>query len=239
MNWLANIHKRKNRLKGDARLQARLRIAWGVASTVLAISVLLVLPACTKHKEPSPSPSPSNESSAGVPVSPPASNPAAPAANPNPPQTSAPAQPEPAPPQPIVVPAGTALAVRLTEELGSKTSQSGQTFSATVDKDVIVDGQTAISAGANVTGSVVSAKPAGHIAGEANLVLRLTSVNINNIDQTIVTSARSFGPTIKAKGKVKKFLGGLAKRAEGDEKEVDLAAQSAYTFTLKQALQIQ
>ena len=237
MNWLANIHKRKNRLKGDARLQARLRIACGAASTVLAISVLLVLPACTKHKEPSPSPSPSNESSAGVPVSPPASNPAAPAANP--PQTSAPAQPEPAPPQPIVVPAGTALAVRLTEELGSKTSQSGQTFSATVDKDVIVDGQTAISAGANVTGSVVSAKPAGHIAGEANLVLRLTSVNINNIDQTIVTSARSFGPQIKAKGKVKKFLGGLAKRAEGDEKEVDLAAQSAYTFTLKQALQIQ
>ena len=202
-------------------------------STVLAISVLLTFPACTKHKEPQPS----NENSAGVPASP-ATNPA-PGANANPPQTPAPAQPEAAPPQPIIIPAGTALTVRLTEALGSKTSQTGQTFSATLDKDVIVDGQTAIQAGANVTGSVVSAKPAGHLAGEAALILRLTSVNINNVDQTIVTPARSFGPKIKAKSKVKKFLGGLAKRAEGDEKEVDLAAQSAYMFTLKQELQIQ
>lgn len=235
MNCLANIDETKSRLKGGVRSNAMLRCAWG-ASTVLALSLLLALPACNRHKE-SP---PSNENSAGVPATPPASNPGVPAANPNPPQTPAQAQPEPpTPPQPVIVPAGTALTVRLTEELGSKTSQTGQTFGGTVDKDVIVDGQAAIPAGANVTGSVASARPAGRLAGEANLVLRLTSVNINNIDQAIVTSARSFGPKIKAKGKVRKFLGGLAKRAEGDETEVDLAAQSAYTFTLRKDLQVQ
>jgi hypothetical protein len=233
MNCLANIRKTKS-MKGGT-LNAMLRCIWG-ASTVIAVSVLLALPACTKHKE-SP---PSNENSAGVPATPPASNPGVPAANPNPSETPAQAQPEPpAPPQPIIVPAGTALTVRLTEELGSKTSQAGQTFGGTVDKDVIVDGQAAIPAGATVTGSVASARPAGRLAGEANLVLRLTSVNINNIDQAIVTAARSFGPKIRAKGKVRKFLGGLAKRAEGDETEVDLAAQSAYTFTLRKDLQIQ
>jgi pyruvate/2-oxoglutarate dehydrogenase complex dihydrolipoamide acyltransferase (E2) component len=199
---------------------------------VAAIFLLLTLPAC-KHKEAS-----SNENSAAIPTNPPANS--QPAAPPNSNAAPAPAQPEPpATPQPIIVAAGTPLTVRLADELGSKISQAGQTFSATLDKDVIVEGQTAIPANSNVTGLVVTARPAGHLAGEATLVLRLTSVNINNVDQQVVTSARSFGSKIKAKGKVKKFFGGLAKRAEGDEREVDLAAQSAYTFTLKQALEIQ
>jgi LysM repeat protein len=219
------------------RAVAILRKAFSLATAIFAVFILLALPAC-KHKESQPS----NENSAGVPATPPApaNNPNAPPADNNAAQPQAPAQPEaPAPPQPVIVAAGTPLTVRLTDVLGSKASQTGQTFAATLDKDVIVDGQTAIPAGANVAGTVVSAKPFGHFAGEASLVLRLTSVNINNTDQAIVTSARSFGPKIKAKGALKKFFGGLAKRAEGDEKEVILPAQSAYAFTLKQALQIQ
>jgi hypothetical protein len=194
----------------------------GIASAVFAICVLLFLPAC-KHKEPS------NENSAAAP---------APAANNNAAQPPAQEQ-QPAQPPPAIVNAGTEITVRLTEKLGSKVSQTGQTFSATIDKDVVADGQTVIPSGSTVTGKVVSAKPFGQIAGEASLVLRLTSVNVNNTDQTIVTSTRSFGSKIKAKGKVRRFFGGLAKRAEGDEKEVVLAAQSAYTFTLKQAVEIQ
>jgi LysM repeat protein len=218
---------------------AILRKGFSPATAIFAVCMLLALPAC-KHKESQPS----NENSAGIPATAPASanNPNAPPADNNAAQLQqpAPVQPEsPAPPQPVIVAAGTPLTVRLTDALGSKASQTGQTFAATLDKDVIVDGQTAIPAGANVAGTVVSAKPFGHFAGEASLVLRLTSVNINNTDQAIVTSARSFGPKIKAKGALKKFFGGLAKRAEGDEKEVILPAQSAYAFTLKQALQIQ
>ena len=239
MNRLVNFFETNNTLRDTIKAPAIRRATSCTALTVLAICVLLALPAC-KHKESSTS----NENTAGVPATPPApaNNPGAPSADNNAaqPQQPAPAQPEPpAPPQPIIVAAGTPLTVRLTDTLGSKASQTGQTFAATLDKDVIVDGQTAIPAGANVVGTVVSAKPFGHFAGEASLVLRLTSVNINNSDQAIVTAARSFGPTIKAKGKVKKFFGGLAKRAEGDEREVVLAAQSGYTFTLKQALQIQ
>ena len=213
---------------------APLRKARNGASLAIVICVLLALPGC-KHKESLPA----NENSAAVPTNPappPANNPTAPSANNNAPQaeTPAPAPPEPAAaPQPIVVPVGTPLAVRLTEDLGSKT------FTATLDKDVMVDGQAAISAGANVTGSVVNARPAGHLAGEATLVIRLISVNINNVDQPIVTAARSFGSQIKAKGAVKKFFGGLAKRAEGDEREVHLPAQSAYAFTLRKELPIQ
>ncbi|MGA8273371.1 MAG: hypothetical protein WB919_17545 [Candidatus Sulfotelmatobacter sp.] len=236
----ANIGEMKKLSGRSSTISALRRRALGAAFAVFAICLLLALPACTRNKK-----TPSNENTAAVPANPPAApanNPGTPAADNNAaqPPAQAPAQPEaPAPPQPIVVATGTAVTVRLTDELGSKTSQAGQTFSATTYKDVIVDGQTAIPAGSNVTGAVVNARPYGRLAGEAVLVLRLTSVNVNNVDQPIVTAARSFGPKIKAKGAVKKFFGGLAKRASGDEREVDLPAQSAYSFTLRKDLQIQ
>ncbi len=144
-----------------------------------------------------------------------------------------------APPQPIVVPSGTTLTVRLGEDLGSRISEAGQSFSATLDRDVVVDGQTVIAAGASVTGKVVAAKPAGALAGEANLQLKLTSVKVDSGKLRLATSVRSFGPKIKGKNKVGKFMKGLVKRASGNEREVLLAQQSAYSFTLQQRLQIQ
>src|SRR5271163_3415327 len=60
-------------------------------------------------------------------------------------QTAVP--PPPPPPPPIVVPVGTDLVVSLGQSLGSKTSQSGQTFLATVARPVTVGDQTAIPKG--------------------------------------------------------------------------------------------
>ena len=139
----------------------------------------------------------------------------------------------------FVVPAGTTLTVRLGQELGSKTSAAGQSFSATLDRDVVVGGQTAIAAGANVTGKVVFARPVGALAGEASLQLKLISVNVDNADLKVVTAVRSFGPIIKGKNKVGKFFKGLAKRSVGEEREVVLDDQTACSFTLRRSLQIQ
>jgi hypothetical protein len=141
--------------------------------------------------------------------------------------------------QPLVVPVGTALTIRLGEQLGSEISQSGQNFSATLDQDVIVNGQTLIPAGANVSGVVAFARPVGALAGEANLQLKLASVNVNGSDLTVVTATRSFGPNIKGKSKVGRFIKGVAKRAMHEEREVLLAAQTSYSFTLRRPLQIQ
>ena len=140
---------------------------------------------------------------------------------------------------PIFVPAGTTLTVRLGEDLGSRVSRANQRFSATLDRDVVVHGQTVIAAGAAVTGRVVSAKPAGPLTGEAKLQLKITSVNAGNGNLAVVTSTRSFGPTIKGKNKVGKFMKGLVKRAAGQEHEVLLAEQSACSFTLERRLAIQ
>jgi hypothetical protein len=141
--------------------------------------------------------------------------------------------------QPVVIPAGTTLTVRLGEDLGSKISETGESFSGTLDQDVTLDGQTVVPAGTNVAGKVVLAKPFGHFEGEAALQLKLTSINLNDSNVPLASAVRSFGSPIKDSNKVRKVFKGLAKRAEGDEREVVLANQTAYSFTLRQALQIQ
>jgi hypothetical protein len=139
----------------------------------------------------------------------------------------------------IIVPTGTPLTLRLAEPLGSSISQADQNFSATLDRDIDIGGQAVIPAGALVMGKVVSAKPAGALAGEARLQLQVTAVNVNDRNLDVFTSIRSFGPTIHGKNKMSRFMKGLAKRAEGEEQEVVLEEQTAYSFILSRPLAIQ
>jgi hypothetical protein len=102
-------------------------------------------------------------------------------------------------PEPIVVPSGTALTVRMGQALSSKTSQSGQTFIATLAQPVSVGGRTAIPAGSTVSGTVVTAKAKGKFKGEGELTLALTSLSVKGHTYTIQTSVLS--STVKGKGK--------------------------------------
>jgi len=180
--------------------------------------------------------------------------------------SASPTIPAAAPAQPVVVPAGTVLTVRLGQTVGSKVSQSGQSFSATLAKDVEVGGQTAIPQGTAATGTVVSAEPLGHFAGGARLQLRLTSLNLNGADQPIQTT--SVIHTLKGKGKrtgiavgggagLGALIGALAGGGKGaaigaaagagagaaggamtGNKEIVLPAESALSFKLEQPLQV-
>src|SRR5581483_9882504 len=96
---------------------------------------------------------------------------------------------ERAAPKPLVVPAGTVITVRLSQSVGSKISQPGQSFSATVAQPVAVEGKTVIPAGATASGTVVDAKPLGRFKGGAVLELKLDSVTVNGAPQQISTAA--------------------------------------------------
>jgi hypothetical protein len=103
-------------------------------------------------------------------------------------------------PRQLVVPADTELRVVLDEELGSKISSTGQTFTATVEAPIEVDGRVAIPRDARVTGIVKDAKAAGRFKGGSHLELALTSVTLHNRDYELQTS----DPTFNGKGKGKR-----------------------------------
>lgn len=101
--------------------------------------------------------------------------------------------------KPIVLPVDTEISVVLDESLGSKTSSTGQTFSATVESPIETEGRTAIPKGARVQGVVKDAKAAGRFKGGAVLALTLTSVTVHDEDYAIQTSAAT--QITKGKGK--------------------------------------
>lgn len=179
---------------------------------------------------------------------------------------SAPAKEAPPRPRPLVVPAETVISVVLDEPVGSKISQPGQNFSASVSQPIEVDGKVAIPKGARVTGKVVDAKPAGRFKGGAALELTLTSVEINGREHEIHTTS----PTENSKGKGKRtaamvgggagggaaigaiagggkgaLIGGLIGAAAGTggagltgNRDIKLPAETPLTFKLVDPLEI-
>jgi hypothetical protein len=173
---------------------------------------------------------------------------------------------QPRVPVTLTVPAGKVLTVRLSEELGSKISQPGQSFGGTLAKAVEVNGETVIPAGARVEGEVVDAKPLGRFAGGAVLQLKLDSVRVNG--QQMPLESAVLTQTLKGKGKrtgamvgggagLGALIGGLAGGGKGaaigavagagagtagtaytGNKEIVLPAESAVAFTLKEPLKI-
>lgn len=106
-----------------------------------------------------------------------------------------------APPPPAVVdlPAGTNVRVRLDQDLGSKTSQAGDSFTATVADPVVVNGETIIPKGARAEGTVIDAKPLGRFKGGAALAVRLERVTTRWGSYPVATSTISRAE--KGKGK--------------------------------------
>ena len=180
-------------------------------------------------------------------------------------QTKRPEPPTPPPPPPpLVVPAGTVLTVRTGQALSSKTSQTGQTFLATLAQPISVGGRAALPAGSTVSGTVVNAKAKGKIKGEGQLDLALTSVSVGNHTYQIQTAVLS--STEKGKGKRTAvttgggaaggaLIGGLAGGGKGagigalvgagaglvggaltGNKQIEIPAESALSFTLAQPL---
>ena len=92
---------------------------------------------------------------------------------------SVPAAPvTPAAPQKVTVPSGTTMAVRLVDTVDSEASQPGQTFHATLDSPLAVEGEVAIPAGYDVEGHIVDVKSAGKFAGKSLLVLQLDRISV-------------------------------------------------------------
>lgn len=80
----------------------------------------------------------------------------------------------------VTIPAGTTIAIRLVDSIDSETAQPGQTFHATLDSPLAVDGDTVIPSGYSVEGHIVDIKSAGKFAGQSLLVLRLDRIAVGS-----------------------------------------------------------
>jgi hypothetical protein len=176
----------------------------------------------------------------------------------------APAVALPPPPPPVVVRAGTTITVVTNSALGSKTSQAGQSFNASVASSIRAGGMVAIPRGSAVSGTVVSAKAQGKIKGEGELSLTLNELTIKGRTYHIVTN--TYSEVVKGKGKrtgvatgigagAGALIGALAGGGKGaaigagvgagggfatgaftGNKQIELPAESSISFTLREPI---
>ena len=186
-----------------------------------------------------------------------------------------PAQPAPAPaatpapppaPKRVTIPSGTALAIRLVDELDSETAQPGQTFKATLDSPLSVDGEVVIPAGHDVQGHVIDVKSAGKFAGRSELALQLDRISVGNRSYNIQTDqyrregssrGKSTATKVGAGAAIGAIIGGIAGGGKGaaigaaaggglgggvqaatKSQQIKLPTESVLTFTLQSSVTV-
>ncbi|HEY1493015.1 MAG TPA: hypothetical protein VGF49_00670 [Candidatus Solibacter sp.] len=128
-------------------------------------------------------------------VAPQAAEPA-PAPQPVPPARTEPENvtpPPPPPPEPhrVTLNAGTLIPVRLVDGLSSERNLPGDTFTATLDKELVVDGFVIAERGARVEGRVVASDRGGRVRGVSSLQVQIVRLRLSD-GQTIGLQTETF-----------------------------------------------
>lgn len=110
--------------------------------------------------------------------------------------------PPPAAPQPRFarVPAGTGISARLQETLDSGVNQTGDSFRAILDEDLIVDGEVAAPRGSLLEGKLSQVTRSGRVQGRASMSMELLNLIVNGRSYPLQTEILS----IEAKSSMKK-----------------------------------
>jgi hypothetical protein len=109
----------------------------------------------------------------------------------------------------VVIPVGTSITVRMIDPVNSQQSRLGETFRASVDEPVMVDGQTVVPRGADAVTKLVEDQQSGKIEGKTVLTLVLQQVLVNGrmVDLTSGDVSQSSGSRGARSAKV---IGGTA-----------------------------
>lgn len=91
-------------------------------------------------------------------------------------------------PSTLLLPAGTTLSVRLTQGLSTNTNKQGDTFTATLEQPVVVDGWVVARYGQTVQGRVDMVKKGGRVKGVSQMGINLTELTLVNGQQMPIHS---------------------------------------------------
>jgi len=158
------------------------------------------------------------------------------------------------------------LAVRLVDELNSETAQPGQSFKATLESPIAVDGDVVIPAGYDVQGHVIDVKSAGKFAGKSELVLQLDRISVGGKAYNLQTDqyrregssrGKSTATKVGAGAAIGAIIGGIAGggkgaaigaaaggglgggvQAAGHGQQIKLPTESVLNFSLQSSLTV-
>ena len=94
----------------------------------------------------------------------------------------------PAPRPAVTVPAGTALNVRLAQDVDVDASQTSQRFKAIVDDPIMVGGSIVIPRGASATLQAVQVQQSGKMKGSDKITLKLNTITFGGMVYEVATS---------------------------------------------------
>jgi hypothetical protein len=101
------------------------------------------------------------------------------------------------------------VVVRLIDEVNSDRDSLGQTYRASVDQPVIINGQTAIPRGADVVAALVDSQRSGKIEGRTVMTLDLRTVTVNGRTYNVTTTGVPQASTSRGQRSAK-VIGGTA-----------------------------
>jgi hypothetical protein len=130
---------------------------------------------------------------------------------PPPPAANVPQAPAPPPPpRKVTIDQGTQVTVRLVDPIDSEKNQTGDTFHATLNTPLSVDGVEAVPAGVDLVGHLVEVKSAGKFAGQSIVVLQLDSIASGGRTYNIQTDQYKKQGSSRGKNTAEKVGGGAA-----------------------------
>ena len=177
-------------------------------ATALALTLVISQPGCQQAGTPpaeesssgtlsQPESATPGEAPSGQPAAPatqaarppaaPRQAPASPAAQPRTASPAATARPAPPPPRTATLAAGTALKVRTTTTLSTKTQKTGDAFAATLEEALTQGDWVIAPKGSTVEGRIVESDPGGRVRGVASLSIALNRLKTTD-GQTVTIS---------------------------------------------------
>jgi hypothetical protein len=85
------------------------------------------------------------------------------------------------------IPAGTALVIRMIDDVDSERDQVGQTFRASLDEAVALDGNVVVPRGADAVVKLVADKQSGRLTGKTELTLDIVSLTVDGRTLEVAT----------------------------------------------------
>jgi hypothetical protein len=107
----------------------------------------------------------------------------------------------------VEIPAGTLISVLTAEAIDSRTAADGQTFKATLDEDLVINGAVVQAAGVPAVLGLTSVRVARGLTGKTEVTLSLVSVSVGGRMVAVKTEALASSSQGKGADTAKKTAG--------------------------------